>query len=174
MFLKEYRVLYNFTNILGELFKPIEQHALISRTFLSDISSSIQRNFEKLTLDRTILKTYISHYGILPNIDTAHFCQFIMYNQIPSGLLLSKIMKEMNEELLKCLAKYKPENQKVILCHAVETLKSRILNGRGVFVSEEIKQIVGYLWSLLRNYLPGIDSNFADQFLLMIFEQNKA
>ena len=156
---------------MGDLFKPADQHTLISRCFLSDVKGAVDKLFAEFATDSSLLKAYLQYRGIPPVARSQHFCEFLAFKQIPSSLYLHNTLLETKAEAQKLLAKYKPDTVKALIGHIRDVLSSRIASGRAQFTTEEAKQITYSAWNVLRGYLPGIDSVLADNLLLMVFEQ---
>lgn len=154
---------------MDSLFKTVPQHSLLSESFLSDVKGSLDGLFSSFYSDTSCLKNYLNSHGILTENDGRHFIEFLSFNEIPSALYLEKVLIDVRNDAQKRIIKL--NGGKPLLEHIIEVLKKKINGIRIEFMSNDVKQMVYYLWSVIRNNLPGINSNVADQLLLIIFEQ---
>jgi len=152
---------------MSNLFEATTQ-SLLSRSFLSDVRSAVSTLFNTFYIDSSYLKNYVQSNGTL-TLSRQHFNNFLSFNQVPLALRLQKVLLEVRVEAQRQLIKIKAE--KSLLGHIIDILRNKVNGVREEYVNEEIKQLVYYLWSILRSSLPDIDATVTDQLLLLIFEQ---
>ena len=98
------------------------------------------------------------------------FCEFLLFNNLPSALSVAKLVLMLRNETEKWIVRFKPEVMKELVTHIVESVKCRLAGGREQLQTEEIKQFVSYLWTLVRKHLPGLESGVVDQLLIIALE----
>lgn len=153
---------------MSDLFKASAQ-SLLSRAFLSDVRGSVDALFSAFCSDPSHLKTYLRSNTVPTTATSRHLSNFLSFNQIPLALHLQKILIEVKAEAQKQLAKTK--GGKELVGHVTEVLRRKMSGGKEEYASEEVKELVYYLWSLLRSCLANADSIVIDQLLLLILEQ---
>eukprot|EP00826_Nyctotherus_ovalis_P059224 TRINITY_DN8216_c0_g2_i2.p1 TRINITY_DN8216_c0_g2~~TRINITY_DN8216_c0_g2_i2.p1 ORF type:complete len:155 (-),score=35.50 TRINITY_DN8216_c0_g2_i2:51-515(-) len=153
---------------MSDLFKTSTQ-SLLSRAFLSDVRGSVDALFSAFYSDPSHLKTYLRSNAILTTATSRYLSGFLSFNQIPLALYLQKILIEVKAETQKQLTKVK--GGKELVGHVTEVLRKKMNGAREEYANEEVKELVYYLWSLLRGSLADADSVVIDQLLLLTFEQ---